>query len=659
MRPEIALLEEVALDISFALDKIEGDAQRVRAEQALRASESRYRKLFEEATEGIVLADAETGEILDCNQAFEELSGYERRELIGKPQAMLHPPENGDPAVSISFEAHGGSMEGQVIPAEILRRTGEALVVEIKANVLEIDGRKVLQGFFRDVSETMRHQRERETTIKLLRLLNNSDDLHGMIRNLTIFLREWSGCEAVGVRLREEDDFPYFETRGFSPEFVLAERYLCARDPFGNTVRDDQGNPILDCMCGNILLGRFNPDLPFFTPRGSFWTNSTTDLLASTSEEDRQARTRNRCHGEGYESVALIPLRCGQDTLGLLQMNDGSRNRFTVGLIAFLENAADQIALALAERQAQARLEESEQRFRDVLEATGEYVWESDPAGCLTYVSHRIENILEYSPEEIVGRSPFDFMAESDARVLDVFLQERAREKSGFRDVEHLAIARSGRPVWLSATAVPVLSPTGDFMGFRGTACDITEQKRAAEERSKLEMQLHQAQKLEAIGTLAGGIAHDFNNILTPIIGYTEMALDDVPEDNPSRFDLQQVISAAGRAKDLVKQILTFSRLNQEQLMRPTNVGLVVKEALKLLRASLPSTIEIRKDIQTLMAVADATQIHQVIVNLCTNAAHAMSGRGTLEVSLTEVGLSEQDLSALSLSSLNPDPTSN
>jgi signal transduction histidine kinase/ActR/RegA family two-component response regulator len=220
--------------------------------------------------------------------------------------------------------------------------------------------------------------------------------------------------------------------------------------------------------------------------------------------------------------------------------------------------------------------------------------------------------------------------------------------------VEHLAIARSGRPVWLSATAVPVLSPTGDFMGFRGTACDITEQKRAAEERSKLEMQLHQAQKLEAIGTLAGGIAHDFNNILTPIIGYTEMALDDVPEDNPSRFDLQQVISAAGRAKDLVKQILTFSRLNQEQLMRPTNVGLVVKEALKLLRASLPSTIEIRKDIQTLMAVADATQIHQVIVNLCTNAAHAMSGRGTLEVSLTEVGLSEQDLSALSLSSLNP-----
>ncbi|MCU0574752.1 MAG: PAS domain S-box protein, partial [Syntrophobacteraceae bacterium] len=297
--------------------------------------------------------------------------------------------------------------------------------------MLEIDGRKVLQGFFRDVSETMRHQRERETTIKLLRLLNNSDDLHGMIRNLTIFLREWSGCEAVGVRLREEDDFPYFETRGFSPEFVLAERYLCARDPFGNTVRDDQGNPILDCMCGNILLGRFNPDLPFFTPRGSFWTNSTTDLLASTSEEDRQARTRNRCHGEGYESVALIPLRCGQDTLGLLQMNDGPRNRFTVGLIAFLENAADQIALALAERQAQARLEESEQRFRDVLEATGEYVWESDPAGCLTYVSHRIENILEYSPEEIVGRSPFDFMAESDARVLDVFLQERAREKSG------------------------------------------------------------------------------------------------------------------------------------------------------------------------------------------------------------------------------------
>ena len=122
-------------------------------------------------------------------------------------------------------------------------------------------------------------------------------------------IAEWSGCEAIGIRLSEGDDFPYFETRGFPPEFVLAENHLCEVDSQGELLRDSQGNPVLGCMCGNMIRGRFDPAKPFFTAGGSFWTNSTTALLAGTTEADRQARTRNRCNGEGYESVALS--RCG------------------------------------------------------------------------------------------------------------------------------------------------------------------------------------------------------------------------------------------------------------------------------------------------------------------------------------------------------------
>lgn len=175
---------------------------------------------------------------------------------------------------------------------------------------------------------------------------------------------------------------------------------------------------------------------------------------------------------------------------------------------------------------------------------------------------------------------------------------------------------------------------------------DISERKQGEEKQKALEAQLRHAQKMEAIGTLSGGIAHDFNNILTPILAYTEMALEGVPTGNVLRHDLEQVLRAADRAKDLVKQILAFTRHGGQEL-RPVRLSLVIKEALKLLRASLPATIEIRQNITQRaaleMALADPTQIHQVMMNLCTNAAHAMREKGgVLGVRLDNVDLDSE-----------------
>ncbi|MBF0496538.1 MAG: PAS domain S-box protein, partial [Deltaproteobacteria bacterium] len=174
-----------------------------------------------------------------------------------------------------------------------------------------------------------------------------------------------------------------------------------------------------------------------------------------------------------------------------------------------------------------------------------------------------------------------------------------------------------------------------------GSLQDISNLRRAEEARKKLEFQLIQAQKMEAIGTLAGGISHDFNNILSTIIGYTEMTRDDLIT-TPHAQDLDQVLKAAYRARDLVKQILMFSRMrNQQDALVPVEIAPVVKEALKFLRASLPSTIEIRQKItvEDGLALADPTQIHQIVVNLCTNAAHAMRERG----GILEIGLKKVD----------------
>jgi len=174
----------------------------------------------------------------------------------------------------------------------------------------------------------------------------------------------------------------------------------------------------------------------------------------------------------------------------------------------------------------------------------------------------------------------------------------------------------------------------------------IKENERAREEKRKLEIQLFQSQKLEAIGTLAGGIAHDFNNILGAIIGYTELALFESEEDSIGRYNMEQVLKASHRAKDLVKQILAFSRRSDKE-KKNVNLGPLIGEAVKLLRASLPVSIEIRYhvDKKTPPILADPGQIHQVIMNLCTNAGHAMEENGgLLEISLSPFIVTNEDL---------------
>lgn len=184
-----------------------------------------------------------------------------------------------------------------------------------------------------------------------------------------------------------------------------------------------------------------------------------------------------------------------------------------------------------------------------------------------------------------------------------------------------------------------------------GTCRDITSIKNAEKASKKLEIQLRQAQKMEAIGTLAGGIAHDFNNILTAIIGYSEIIRDDLKEEGLKLKCVNEVLNAGNRAKDLVRQILAFSRQsNQEK--QPIQVHLIIKEALKLLRPSLPATIHIEQDIETGedSIMANPTQVHQIMMNLCTNAYHSMREKGgTLSIVLKTMEVMKGDSRVSSL----------
>ena len=239
----------------------------------------------------------------------------------------------------------------------------------MSARVIMLNGEPHIISITRDISERKQYEAEHEITLNLLQSLHKEVGLNALIQDVTALMQHWSGCEAVGIRLREGKDYPYFETRGFPATFVTAERRLCAAGPDGQSLCDDTGDPILECMCGNVIQGRFDPALPFFTEKGSFWTNSTTDFLATTSEAERQSQTRNRCNDEGYESLALIPLSVGPQRIGLLQFNDRRRDRFDAERIALFERLASSLAIGLDQRITARALTESEAKYRSMMEA--------------------------------------------------------------------------------------------------------------------------------------------------------------------------------------------------------------------------------------------------------------------------------------------------
>jgi len=203
----------------------------------------------------------------------------------------------------------------------------------------------------------------------------------------------------------------------------------------------------------------------------------------------------------------------------------------------------------------------------------------------------------------------------------------------------------SGQVAILEIFASPIYDENRRVTGAVKFLRDISDHKREEEEKLQLESQLRQAQKMEAIGTLAGGIAHDFNNILTIILGYLDLSLEDLPGDSPVRPDLDNIFQAANRAKELVRQILSFSRKGEQEL-HPITPQTIIKETVKLLRSTIPTTIEIRQNIDQdcPIIVADPTQLHQVLLNLATNAIHAMDEKGLLSIGLNKTMLSEEDL---------------
>ena len=348
---------------------------------------------------------------------------------------------------------------------------------------------------------------------------------------------------------------------------------------------------------------------------------------------------------QGFAALIARARRLGHDQREYTYVRKDGRH-LVVDLTVTASTDAEQnirgflcVALDVTKRRrVEEQLRWSEDRFRALTEKASDLIMIIGQRGRFEYVSPSIRD-LGYLPEELFGRAPPDLIHPDDLPAFQISL-ERARQNPGqaIRILQIRARDRNRQDQVFEGALTSLLDQKGiEGIVFNGR--NITLRVAAAREREQLESQLRQAQKMEAIGTLAGGIAHDFNNIIFSASGFAEMALKDLTPQSRVWTCVKQVSIGLERATALVKQILTFSR-GGEHSAEPVFVQSVIEEALRLLRGSLPATIEIRSKIDPACGaiMADTTRIHQVVMNLCTNAFRAMrAGGGILTVRLSEV----------------------
>jgi PAS domain S-box-containing protein len=349
----VATLADLAWDI----------AEKKRAEDALRENRTLLEAIVNGTTDAVYAKDVE-GRYLLLNSAGEAFVGKRATDILGKDDRCLFPST--EAAVVMEGDRRVMAKGETTTYEETVTGASGAMSTFLSTKGPLFDEEGTLRGLFgiaRNITERKQAERYKETVPEILEILNEPGDLSSAARRALAALKKATDFEALGIRLKEGDDFPYLAQEGFAADFLQTENTLIKRSPDGGLCRDQDGQISLECTCGLVISGKSDPADPLISPGGSFWTNDSFRILDLPPNEDRRTNPRNRCMLSGYASMALVPIRTRDGIVGLLQLNDRSKGRFTLETIEVLEDIASHLGAALMRKRAEEALFDSQELF--------------------------------------------------------------------------------------------------------------------------------------------------------------------------------------------------------------------------------------------------------------------------------------------------------
>ena len=585
-------------DVGVAMPIVRGMArditERRLAERAMAASEERFRTLFEQAAVGVAEVDSATGRYLRVNQKFADIVGYTTAEMSQITARTITHRDDLPANLAYMERLRTGELAAFSLDKRYYRKDGSIVWVNITVSPM-----RKPDGTFDYHSTVVQDITERRQVEEALRLLS-TDVVH------------LSGAAFFDEVARKAAEF-------LGMEIGFVGRLLTPRNPRIRTL-------------GLCIDGETPPAVEYDlagTPCEAVIGRKTAIFPDNVRQLFPADRMLVELGVAGYAAVPLFDIK--GHPLGHVGVMSRAPLRYPQRVEALLRLFAVRTAAEI-ERQ------DAEAKFQDLFEFSPDGILMVDQQGRIALANRKAQIMFAYSREELIGLPVEKLVPEAvrknHAEMRADFLSKAMPRPMGSGPANLYAQKKDGTTFPVEISLNPLQA--GDSILVATTVHDISTRVHAEAERQILETQLRQSQKMEAIGTLAGGVAHDFNNILAAIIGNAELARQDVGAQHPALASLNEIRKASRRAKELVDQILTFSR-RQPLSRQPLALVPVVEEAVKLLRATLPAGVGIALTSADDMpnVLADPTQIHQVVLNLGTNAWHALGGNpGRIDIRL-------------------------